>query len=813
MEYNFTRFITVSKSILYVTAQNLISHKGGVTMNKSIKKVLLVCSLLFLSNPIPINAENDTELIFDSKQGTFQEFLNAQTGDVKVTLNSGISGAEISIPENITSLEIDLNGYRIYSRVYANGIPLTISNGEVGVIYGGSNNIDINANPYINLSNIRLRGNLYGGGYSDSSEVSANVNGDVTIILDNVRVTDELENPYGMGDAYEVYGGGYATKGGEANVNSSEIIVTESFTSSIFGGGYANSGTANVLNQTSLTIDSSTSYGDMVGCGVLKGDNSSATCGSTNVNILNMYFPAAWSDFREEMQSGYIIGGSCGSKKENLIGMVYGNVSLTIQNTKIYGDIVAGGNSEGGSFSVGSIDLLIEGLKEFYEPRLESTELNCTISNQVLCLGGGSGDSFVEGNVNAVIRNSDLNSIIVTDVGEIRGDLSLEFSDYSRISDISGIDNIILDAPLTIEDFPSNKSPINVELKGKWENDVKAITLDKIVENHNLFTGTNLVYGEDTVSYWITNGIEDIPEPQPEPDPKPDHSSSSNNSSSSTIIKGDTETSVKVDNINSTLNEKTVKKLAEDNQNVPVIVESKDVKITYPTGTLTNMDKAISVKVDIDGKAAVTKKATEAAGDSKSMTLNFTEESMFAESQPIKIEVKAKPELKGKQLYYKKYDEATNQLLLVQPTVVKEDGWLEVSQTEAGCYVVTESIDPYWQKSITGDWYYFNTQGSVVTGWLADKDEWYYLKEDGKMQVGWISADNTWYCTNNDGKLITGWNPQGSDWYYHNGSGSLVKNEWVWDAGWYYINDEGKMLRDSYTPDGYHVNSSGVYDY
>lgn len=775
-------------------------------MKKVIKKILLACSLLFLSNPFPINAENDTELSFDSSQGKFQDFLNAQSGDVKVTLNSTITDSIIYVPDSITSLEIDLNDFRIYYTMYANGVPLFIHDGQIGTLYGGSYNINLNTDTSITLDNVRINGKLYGGGHSDSESISANVNGITHLYLNDVVTLEEVKQ--GVGNSYEIYGGGHAEKGGSAKVTNTSVSINGGLLYSVYGGGYSDTGNADVEQKAVLNIGNATSYGDFVGCGNPVGENSSTSCGWVDLSVEDTYFPASERMFGG-LQSGMIVGGSESySSKSNMIGTVFNEVSINVKNTSIYAEIIGGGLTFGdGDFSIGNVEMQIEGVKDFYESRLDQT-----ISNSMICLGGALSDSGVHGDINVTINDCDLGEIVVTeDDSVVDGNTTIEFQTGGQIIGLEGIDTIILDKPIEITDYIHDPTPINVELKGKWENDVKAITLGGKADD-SLFTGTNLVYGEDTVSYWITNGIEDIPEPEPKPDPEPDHSSSSN-SGGSTIIKGDIATNVKVDNINSTFNEKTVKKLAEDNQNVPVIVESKDVKITYPTGTLTNMNKAISVKVDIDGKAAVTKKATEAAGDSKSMTLNFTEESMFAESQPIKIEVKAKPELKGKQLYYKKYDEATNQLLLVQPTVVKEDGWLEVSQTEAGCYVVTDSIDPYWQKSITGDWYYFNTQGSVVTGWLADKDEWYYLKEDGKMQVGWISADNTWYCTNNDGKLITGWNPQGSDWYYHNGSGSLVKNEWVWDAGWYYINDEGKMLRDSYTPDGYHVNSSGVYDY
>ena len=784
-------------------------------MFQSLKKLFFVCSLILSSCVVTIYAESENPLVYDEAQGSFQEFLDQQSGDVKIVMEKSFTD-KISIPDTITSLEIDLAGHSISGTMYANGIPLTISNGETGGIYVGSHNKNITANPRITLNNIRLRGDLYGGGCSDDGN-SANVNGNVIVKLNSIRFTDEVENPPGMGNAHEVYGGGKAINGGQANVENTQVYVSNSYTSSIYGGGYAEGGTANVSGNSSLTVESLTSYGDMVGCGYLGGNNSTANCGSVELTVKNTYFPASWSNFQKAIQSGLIIGGSLNYYDDtNLEGNVSGNITVNVIDTDIYGRIIGGSYLDnGGDTSVGSINLLIDGVKKFYEYRLENTGINPMINNEKLYLDGANDDdlndgrsgSFVKGNVNAVIKNSDLSSVITS--GTINGDISVEFTDGGEIAGLQGINKIILGAPLLISSFVHEPTPIQIELKGDWKNGIKALTLGGKADN-SLFTGKNLIYGEDEVSYWMTDGLVETPTIEPEPD----HSSShSGGSTSSTIVKGETETTVKVDNKTGSLSSSVVKKLVQENEKVPVVIENSDMKITYPKGALGDLTGALSVNVTVDGKDEITKKAAEKAGEAV-MTLNFKEEKMFSAQQSVKIEIKTDTELVGKTLYYQKYDEETNQLVLVMPTVVNEEGWLEVSQLEAGCYVLSETIDPYWHKTVTDDWYYFDEQGQTVTGWLADNSDWYYLEEKGTMHKGWLSLDDTWYCMNDAGKLIKGWNPQGSIWYYHDATGSLVKNQWIWDEGsWYYIDHTGSMLRDGYTPDGFHVNQSGVYDY
>ena len=47
-----------------------------------------------------------------------------------------------------------------------------------------------------------------------------------------------------------------------------------------------------------------------------------------------------------------------------------------------------------------------------------------------------------------------------------------------------------------------------------------------------------------------------------------------------------------------------------------------------------------------------------------------------------------------------------------------------------------------WQQ-IGGKWYYFNTGGDMVTGWLqAEPGKWYYLYEDGSMAANTVIDGN-----------------------------------------------------------------------
>lgn len=78
--------------------------------------------------------------------------------------------------------------------------------------------------------------------------------------------------------------------------------------------------------------------------------------------------------------------------------------------------------------------------------------------------------------------------------------------------------------------------------------------------------------------------------------------------------------------------------------------------------------------------------------------------------------------------------------------------------------------------------------------WESDRFGWsYYDDNNNFMQESWKKINNCWYHFNEDGYIQKGW-------FNDNGK-------------WYYLSEEnGIMLSDSITPDGYYVDSTGVWN-
>lgn len=97
------------------------------------------------------------------------------------------------------------------------------------------------------------------------------------------------------------------------------------------------------------------------------------------------------------------------------------------------------------------------------------------------------------------------------------------------------------------------------------------------------------------------------------------------------------------------------------------------------------------------------------------------------------------------------------------------------------------------------NWYYFGSDGYIVTGWMMDgTGSWYYLNpvsngSRGVMQTGWLtdpSDGNRYYLDLQTGKMVTGWVNIEGIWYYFT-EFHEVYTGWKWDvvAGvWQYEN-------------------------
>ena len=153
------------------------------------------------------------------------------------------------------------------------------------------------------------------------------------------------------------------------------------------------------------------------------------------------------------------------------------------------------------------------------------------------------------------------------------------------------------------------------------------------------------------------------------------------------------------------------------------------------------------------------------------------------------------------------------------------------------------TITGWYKDEETGDWYYYDKNGKLVTGWFKDGgSEWYYADEDGKLVRGWFKdGGDDWYYSDNDGKLHTGWliSPDGfnEQTFYFDDDGKMhigwlisplgAKGKMfyfdpmgVMQTGWYvdgnnrfYLGADGTMLSAwLVSPLGYEEGKTYYYD-
>lgn len=107
-------------------------------------------------------------------------------------------------------------------------------------------------------------------------------------------------------------------------------------------------------------------------------------------------------------------------------------------------------------------------------------------------------------------------------------------------------------------------------------------------------------------------------------------------------------------------------------------------------------------------------------------------------------------------------------------------------------YIDGNSLARNW-KNISGEWYYFNSNGKMLTGWVYDRGAWYYLKDSGKMQTGWAYVSGAWYFLDNTGVMETGWIKDNEKWYYLNEHGIMQTGTINLGNKTYNLNNSGQL--------------------
>ena len=170
----------------------------------------------------------------------------------------------------------------------------------------------------------------------------------------------------------------------------------------------------------------------------------------------------------------------------------------------------------------------------------------------------------------------------------------------------------------------------------------------------------------------------------------------------------------------------------------------------------------------------------------------------------------AKAELKKAQDELKKY------------LVLQSPGWHKVDQdwyyVDSNGNLVTNK----WQgnyylesdgKMATNKWidnFYVGSDGLWIENkWIQNGNQWWYRHGDGTYTTNdFETISGQTYYFDASGYMVTGWKQIQSNWYYFNASGVMVKNAW---QGAYYFGADGVMYTNTFTPDGYYVGSDGVY--
>ena len=138
-----------------------------------------------------------------------------------------------------------------------------------------------------------------------------------------------------------------------------------------------------------------------------------------------------------------------------------------------------------------------------------------------------------------------------------------------------------------------------------------------------------------------------------------------------------------------------------------------------------------------------------------------------------------------------------------------EIGWIQ--DKEQWYYLdVDGSMKTGWLQ-YKGQWYYFAPSGEMKTGWVKDKETWYYMDSTGIMKTGEIEVSGHHYYLEESGAMKQGWLKKANDWYFYKEDGSRAVG-WIKDKDkWYFLKENGQLLVNGKTPEGYTVDSSGVW--
>ena len=131
---------------------------------------------------------------------------------------------------------------------------------------------------------------------------------------------------------------------------------------------------------------------------------------------------------------------------------------------------------------------------------------------------------------------------------------------------------------------------------------------------------------------------------------------------------------------------------------------------------------------------------------------------------------------------------------------VIKDQWYYFN--DSGIMVRSQWIGNYYLQEdgtmATNKWigsYYVGSDGMwQPSRWLKTNGKWWYRHSDGSYTINnFENISGQTYYFDAYGYMVTGWRVINGQWYFFNNSGSMVKNQWV---GNYYLKSDGIMAND-----------------
>ena len=114
--------------------------------------------------------------------------------------------------------------------------------------------------------------------------------------------------------------------------------------------------------------------------------------------------------------------------------------------------------------------------------------------------------------------------------------------------------------------------------------------------------------------------------------------------------------------------------------------------------------------------------------------------------------------------------------------------------------ITSFAADGKWTLTDAGYTFTYSDGRKARGTWEDIDGEWYHFDRNGIMETGWKTVGNIRYHFNQDGSLSEGWqydSPGGENWYYYDSAGN-AKIQWFQDEGnWYWFDSDGKMNKEA----------------